>query len=93
MGSAGKGKQPEGYIPIGTRGGGRGQQGNGVFIRPRGPKRVLQGKYEVCTPVGTKKARSVSSSLATEDDGSLEVMSPLKTTSTVEAVEQPRREP
>ncbi|KAK8590535.1 hypothetical protein V6N13_057428 [Hibiscus sabdariffa] len=93
MGGFGRGKQPEGNMPTGPRGGGRGQQGNGAFIRPRGPKRVLQGKYEVCTPVGTKKARSASSSLVVEDDGNLEVMSPLKTTSTVEAVEQPRREP
>ncbi|KAK8973035.1 hypothetical protein V6N11_047038 [Hibiscus sabdariffa] len=93
MGSVGKGKQPVGNIPTGPRGDGRGQQGNGAFIRPRGPKRVLQGKYEVCTPVGTKKARSASSSLVAEDDGNLEVMSPLKTITTVEAVEQPRREP
>ncbi|KAK8999973.1 hypothetical protein V6N11_082111 [Hibiscus sabdariffa] len=92
MGGVGKGKQSEGNMQAGPRGGGRGQQGNGTYIRPRGPKRVLQGKYEVCTPVGSKKARA-SSSLVIEDDGNLEVMSPLKTTSTVEAVEQPRREP
>ncbi|KAK8484543.1 hypothetical protein V6N13_116929 [Hibiscus sabdariffa] len=93
MGGVGKGKQSEGNMQAGPRSGGRVQQGNGTYIRPRGPKRVLQGKYELCTPVGSKKARSASSSLVIEDDGNLEVVSPLKTTSTVEAVEQPRREP
>ncbi|KAK8501220.1 hypothetical protein V6N12_000339 [Hibiscus sabdariffa] len=93
MGGVGRGKQSGGNMQAGPRGGGRGQQGNVTHIRPRGPKRVLQGKYEVCTPVGSKKARFASSSLVIEDDGNLEVVSPLKTTSMVEAVEQPRREP
>ncbi|KAL4296615.1 hypothetical protein GQ457_12G008920 [Hibiscus cannabinus] len=93
MGGVGRGKQPEGNMQAGPRGGDRGHQGNVAHIRPRGPKRVLQGKYEVCTLVGSKKAHSTSSSLVIEDDGNLEVVSPLKTTSTVEAVEQPRREP
>ncbi|KAK8481271.1 hypothetical protein V6N12_009741, partial [Hibiscus sabdariffa] len=93
MGGVGIGKQPEGNMQAALRSGGRGQQGNAAHIRSRGPKRVLQGKYEVCTPVGTKKARSASSSLVIEDDGNLEVVSPLKTTSTVEAMEQPHREP
>ncbi|KAK8590507.1 hypothetical protein V6N13_057400 [Hibiscus sabdariffa] len=93
MGGVVRGKQPEGSMQAGPRGGGRGQQGNVAQIRLRGPKRGLHGKYEVCTPVGSKKARSAPSSLVAEDDGNLEVVSPLKTTSTVEAVEQPRREP
>ncbi|KAK8681005.1 hypothetical protein V6N13_053412 [Hibiscus sabdariffa] len=50
---------------------------------------VIMGKYEVCTPVGPKKARSSSSSLIIEEEVSLEVVSPLKTNITVEAAEQP----
>ncbi|KAK8684295.1 hypothetical protein V6N13_040325 [Hibiscus sabdariffa] len=72
MGGVGRGKQLEGNIQAGPRGGGRGQQGSVAQIRPRGPKRGLQGKYEVCTPVGSKKARSASSILVIEEDGNLE---------------------
>ncbi|KAK8973039.1 hypothetical protein V6N11_047042 [Hibiscus sabdariffa] len=73
MGGVVRGKQPEGSMQAGPRGGGRGQQGNVAQIRLRGPKRGLHGKYEVCTPVGSKKARSAPSSLVAEDDGNLEV--------------------
>ncbi|KAK8684403.1 hypothetical protein V6N13_040433 [Hibiscus sabdariffa] len=68
----------------------RGQQVQHAQLRPRGPKRVLQGKYEVCTPVGSKKARSASSSQGAEVEGGLEVVSPLKTSIRVEAAMQPR---
>ncbi|KAK9031999.1 hypothetical protein V6N11_056284 [Hibiscus sabdariffa] len=78
---------------IDDNGEGRGQQLNFAQLRPRGPKRVLQGKYEVCTPVGPKKARSASSSQGIEVEGCSEVVSPLKISITVEAAGQPHREP
>ncbi|KAK9009186.1 hypothetical protein V6N11_035731 [Hibiscus sabdariffa] len=84
MGGVGRGKQLEGNIQAGPRGGGRGQQGSVAQIRPRGPKRGLQGKYEVCTPVGSKKARSASSILVIEEDGNLELKG-LHTTESAEA--------
>ncbi|KAK8676054.1 hypothetical protein V6N13_034108 [Hibiscus sabdariffa] len=70
------------------------QKGSTSNLRIRNTKRGLQGKYEVCTPVGSKKAKSVSCAVDTEEEeGSPEVASPLKTNTTVEAGRQPRREP
>ncbi|KAK8684355.1 hypothetical protein V6N13_040385 [Hibiscus sabdariffa] len=91
--SSGRGKNLEMLQQADGGGEGRGQQVNFAQLRPRGPKRVLQGKYEVCTPVGPKMARSASSSQRIEVEGGSEVVSPLKTSITVEAAAQPRREP
>ncbi|KAK8503542.1 hypothetical protein V6N12_000612 [Hibiscus sabdariffa] len=91
--SHGRGKNMGILYQTEGNGEGRGKQLQHAQLRPRGPKRVLQGKFEVCTPVGPKKARSASNSQGTEVEGGLEVVSPLKTSITVEAAMQPRREP
>ncbi|KAK8684387.1 hypothetical protein V6N13_040417 [Hibiscus sabdariffa] len=70
------------------------QKGSTSNLRIRNTKRGLQGKYEVCTPVGSNKAKSVSCAVdIEEEEGSPEVASPLKINTTVEAGRQPRREP
>ncbi|KAK8972935.1 hypothetical protein V6N11_025431 [Hibiscus sabdariffa] len=91
--SHGRGKNMGTLYQAEGSGEGKGKQLQHAQLRPRGPKRVLQGKFEVCPPIGPKKARSASNSQGSEIDGGLEVVSPLKTSITVEAAMQPRREP
>ncbi|KAK8590421.1 hypothetical protein V6N13_057314 [Hibiscus sabdariffa] len=69
------------------------QKGSTSNLRNRNTKRGLQGKYEVCTPVGSEKAKSNSCVVEIEEEGSPEVVSPLKINTTAEAGRQPRREP
>ncbi|KAK8501167.1 hypothetical protein V6N12_008176 [Hibiscus sabdariffa] len=89
----GRGQSVENINQVGLRGGGSGQTALASRLKNRCANRVLLGKYEVCTPIGSKKARSSSCSLVLEEEGGSEVVSPLKTTSVAEAMEQPRRKP
>ncbi|KAK8504924.1 hypothetical protein V6N13_056250 [Hibiscus sabdariffa] len=77
----------------GSQGSGSRQKGIISSTRNRNTKRGLQGKYEVCTPVGQKREKSTSCVIGAEEEGSPEVVSPLKINVSVEAAGQPRREP